>query len=113
MNKQKIAIAMFALISIIGAITIAILFSIAMTLYAQDAQNYSERVLSTFLIPFEVVCLVTLTTSVMLYELVRYNKRKYTSITPSTHIEEVPANIRAFYGEESISQHIEQPVKMR
>ena len=70
MNKGSIVRRTLAFIIMAGAAIIVILFSIAMTLYVKDAQNYSAQVIPVILIPFDAVCLVAVVAGAVLLELI-------------------------------------------
>ena len=70
MNKGSIVRRTLAFIIMAGAAIIVILFSIAMTLYVKDTQNYSAQVVPVILIPFDAVCLVAVVAGVVLLELI-------------------------------------------
>lgn len=73
MNKSKIARGILTVMSVLGVAILVVLFGISMTLYFKYPKNYDDLI-SPILIPFDVVCLVTIAASVIMFELRRHNK---------------------------------------
>ncbi len=73
MDKHKVVRQTLAFINVVGVAIIVVLFSVAMALYVKDPQNYDTHV-SAIIIPFDAVCIITVITSVALFELHREDK---------------------------------------
>lgn len=54
-------------VTIAGGLTLVALFALAMWVYITDMRHYDQRVLSSLLIPFDVVALITTATGVFLF----------------------------------------------
>jgi hypothetical protein len=71
MDKAKMVRCILLFISVVGTAILLILLGVAMMLYVEDHENYETQVAPVLLIPFDVVLLITLAASTILFEMRR------------------------------------------
>lgn len=74
MGKAKTARRILVFISVIGMAILLIMLGVAMTLYVEDHEHYETQVARVLLIPFDMVLLITLAASTILFEMRREHK---------------------------------------